>query len=542
MRVLSRHRLRVGFCLFVLAILTANSQDKVALDSLQSLLNRAETDSGKIKSLIDLSNHFYTFNYAKALEYVREAKNIAAEAGLRKWEARADNIAGNIFISIGDYKEASRYYFNAVRFYENCFDTLNSIRLYTNLGALYDRLEEYDKALTYYFKVLDQYGLLESAKRKDYPLTSLYNNIANIYQTKGDTSAALQYYRKSLAIARETNNKTAIGIVLNNLGKLHSIDLHQPAEGLAYLLEGLRIRESLGDKAEIARSMIILSDFYTRQGDLEEAIMYSGKALVLSREIGSIDLQSKAHLQLSTQKEKQGKAGEALENFKLHKIFNDSIQKQFASSEIARLQLQYEFENAEKLREIKAKQARIKYIIVIITLAVGLVIALLITRLVRIRAKQTELKQKALALDVENKNKELTTNVMYLVRKNELINSIAERLLQVRQELPVENQGVIHDIIFDLQKEGDTDSWKEFELRFNQVHLEFYNRLRQLYPGLTPSDEKLCAFLRLNMSSKEISAITQQSIKTIEVARARLRKKLNLTNTNSNLVTHLMNL
>jgi DNA-binding CsgD family transcriptional regulator len=66
--------------------------------------------------------------------------------------------------------------------------------------------------------------------------------------------------------------------------------------------------------------------------------------------------------------------------------------------------------------------------------------------------------------------------------------------------------------------------------------------LRKQYPQLSPADEKLCAFLRLNMSSKEIAAITQQSIKSVEVARARLRKKLNLTNTSSNLVTHLSNL
>jgi DNA-binding CsgD family transcriptional regulator len=130
---------------------------------------------------------------------------------------------------------------------------------------------------------------------------------------------------------------------------------------------------------------------------------------------------------------------------------------------------------------------------------------------------------------------------MYLIRKNELINNVAERLLNFEKTSLPENQKVIHDIIMDLQKEADNDTWKEFELRFNQVHSEFYSNLRKLYPTLSPADEKLCAFLRLNMSSKEIAAITQQSIKSVEVARARLRKKLNLTNTNSNLVTHLSN-
>jgi DNA-binding CsgD family transcriptional regulator len=175
-------------------------------------------------------------------------------------------------------------------------------------------------------------------------------------------------------------------------------------------------------------------------------------------------------------------------------------------------------------------------------LAACLIVAVLVVFLIRSRARQTELKRKNLVQDVEIKNKELTTNVMYLIRKNELINNVAERLLSVQSNVPTENHKVVHDIILDLQKEADNDSWKEFELRFNQVHSDFYNNLRKQYPGLSPADEKLCAFLRLNMSSKEIAAITQQSIKSVEVARARLRKKLDLTNTTSNLVTHLSNL
>jgi DNA-binding CsgD family transcriptional regulator len=147
--------------------------------------------------------------------------------------------------------------------------------------------------------------------------------------------------------------------------------------------------------------------------------------------------------------------------------------------------------------------------------------------------------QKNLTQDVEIKNKELTTNVMYLIRKNELINSVAERLLALEKQAGVSNAKALHDIIMDLQREADNDTWKEFELRFNQVHSDFYNKLRKLHPGLSPADEKLCAFLRLNMSSKEIAAITQQSTKSVEVARARLRKKLNLTNTTSNLVVYL---
>jgi DNA-binding CsgD family transcriptional regulator len=237
-----------------------------------------------------------------------------------------------------------------------------------------------------------------------------------------------------------------------------------------------------------------------------------------------------------------GRYKESLNAFIQYKMLSDSIQNQLTSREVNRLQLQYDFEKAEQLREQEKKQTRDRYIATIVILGACLIVVILIAILIRLKARQTELKRRNLVQDVEIKNKELTTNVMYLIRKNELINSVAERLLKVQANVQSENHKVVHDIILDLQKEADNDSWKEFELRFNQVHSDFYNNLRKLYPGLSPADEKLCAFLRLNMSSKEIAAITQQSIKSVEVARARLRKKLNLTNTTSNLVTHLSNL
>jgi len=266
------------------------------------------------------------------------------------------------------------------------------------------------------------------------------------------------------------------------------------------------------------------------------------KTIEIGKQIGSLDLQMSGYSALSKLEEALGRFPESLQAYKHFKYLSDSIQNQQANAEITRLQLQYDFEKAERTHESERTQTRLRYIGTIVVLAVALIIASLLVVIVRTRARQSELKRKNLSQDVEIKNKELTTNVMYLIRKNELINSVAERLLKLQSKLSSEHHKIIQEIILDLQKEADNDTWKEFELRFHQVHSEFYSTLRRLYPHLSPAEEKLCAFLRLNMSSKEIAAITQQSIKSIEVARARLRKKLDLTNTTSNLVTHLTSL
>lgn len=537
-----KFRILVVLLAMALSAHLAVGQDVIKLDSLQLGLKNAREDTLKTKILLEISSLYYNHNYIRAIEFAKKAREFALKSNAPKFEAKADRALGNLFTAMGDYKNASKHYFSALKFYEAEKDSLGIVSMHNNLGVVYDRLGEFDKALTHYFKARDMFNQLRPQQQQAFGLPSLYNNIANIYQTKRDYKSALQYYTKALTLAIETNNRAVQGVAYNNLGKLYFLDLKQQDTALLYLRRGLKVREEEGNKAEIAKSLVILSNYYNKQGATDEAKATANRAIELGKEIGSLEILQNGYLCLSEVEEALGKNKESLAAYKNFKNFSDSIKDQQASGEITRLQLQYDFEKADQLREEESRQSRARYVITIITLSVGLVVAILLTILIRTRARQTELKRKNLAQDVEIKNKELTTNVMYLIRKNELINSVAERLLKLQSTIPAESHKIIHDIIIDLQKEADSDSWKEFELRFHQVHSEFYKNLRKQYPALSPADEKLCAFLRLNMSSKEIAAITQQSIKSVEVARARLRKKLNLTNTTSNLVTHLANL
>ena len=536
---------RFSILLFLLTTIYGNgsiAQNIIKLDSLQLALKRSDTDTARFNTLMQLSDLYKGTDYLKALEYSRQAKELAKDKELRILELSAETSIGNINISQGQYKLAATHYFTVLKAYEELQDTSGIISLNNNLGAAYDRMGEYDKALASFFKAQEYLNASKNSEIKKLVLPSIYNNIGNIYQTKGDPKSALTYYEKALDLALQVPKLKARGIAYNNIGKLYFNELNEPDKALEYLTKGLAFREEIGDLGEVARSLVILSNFHFQQKEYAKGKQYAERALEIGEKIGSLDIQSSAFGRLSEIAEANGDFQAALVAYRKSKEFNDSIINQQASREITRIQLQYDFEKEEKLRAEEASQSRFKYLLTIAALSFGLILAILITFVVRSKARQTEMKQKNLSLDVEIKNKELTTNVMYLIRKNELINNVAERLLKLQRRVLPENQKVFQEIILDLQREADNDTWKEFELRFNQVHSEFYTTLRKLYPDLSPADEKLCAFLRLNMSSKEIAAVSQQSIKSVEVARARLRKKLNLTNTNSNLVSHLANL
>ena len=159
-----------------------------------------------------------------------------------------------------------------------------------------------------------------------------------------------------------------------------------------------------------------------------------------------------------------------------------------------------------------------------------------------LESKHLNLEKEKLTEQIDFKNRELATNVMYLLKKNELITNISEKLIKSKLDFKKENQQIIQEIIFDLRSNMDTDSWAEFEAHFTQVHTDFYTKLNEQFPNLTANEKKLSAFLKLNMSTKDISSITYQSVKSISVARSRLRKKLNIESEEINLVNFLSQL
>ena len=127
--------------------------------------------------------------------------------------------------------------------------------------------------------------------------------------------------------------------------------------------------------------------------------------------------------------------------------------------------------------------------------------------------------------DIEIKNKELSLSTMNLIKRNDLLNDIKKELTSTK-----DNSKVINLINKSL---NDTDDWKLFEKAFNNVDKDFINKLKAKHSHLTSNDLRLCTYLRLNLSSKEIAPLFNISYRSVEVKRYRLRKKLNLSHDES---------
>ena len=159
----------------------------------------------------------------------------------------------------------------------------------------------------------------------------------------------------------------------------------------------------------------------------------------------------------------------------------------------------------------------------------------------RLKIQNVELEKKQVEKDLELRQKEITASTLSQARQNEIINDVISRLKASLDNLKEENRPVVTDIIQELSDNTNPDIWQEFEVRFLQVHADFYENLMRKYPELTNNEKRLAAFLRLDFSTKEISSITNQSPHSINIARTRLRKKLGIVNKDINLAAFLSN-
>lgn len=153
------------------------------------------------------------------------------------------------------------------------------------------------------------------------------------------------------------------------------------------------------------------------------------------------------------------------------------------------------------------------------------------------------LRNEKLEAEINFKNTELASSAMHLVQKGELITSMKTDLNQIMKD--VKNNEAITELKKLVKTLGEDDKmdkdWVHFTQHFDKVHNDFVEKLKEKHPKVTGNEIKLCAYLRMNLSTKEIAQLMNISVRGVEISRYRLRKKLNLE-TGDNLFKYLIDI
>ena len=144
-------------------------------------------------------------------------------------------------------------------------------------------------------------------------------------------------------------------------------------------------------------------------------------------------------------------------------------------------------------------------------------------------AREIEIKNLQLEQSIEEQNQELAGITMNLVRKNEILLELRQDLKSLQKSKEADHKQKLRQMLLQLNSQLSSEKdWEAFEYHFTRVHQSFFQRLKHDFPSLTSGDLRLAAYLRMNLSSKEIAPLLHISLRSVENKRYRLRLKLDL--------------
>jgi tetratricopeptide (TPR) repeat protein len=438
-----------------------NSNPDTAIHFYNKSIVYAKKQQDELKEGKSIMNQGWCFyiksDNEKALLYNHQALTIAEKnikyptkkEKAKKLQASVLVNIGNVYASQGDYSKALDYYFKALKINEEIGNKMGQAPNLGNIGNVYGSQGDYSKALDYHFKALK---INEEIGNK----RSQANNLCNIglvYANQGDPSVttskeesiragyskALDYYFKAQKIDEETGNKNGQAPNLDNIGNVYASQ-GDYSKALDYHFKALKINEEIGNKRSQAVNLGNIGRVYVEQKKYKEAYTYLSQAIQLGEEVGipyQLEGFYNSQSELFTQ---TGKHQEAMEAYKKHIMYRDSVLSEENQKAGVQQQAKYEYEKQKAIddaehekqlaieQEAKDKQKVITYSI---TGGLGLVVVFLIFVFNRLQVtkkqktiilaqkqlveQQKEAVEEAHAL-LEEKNSEIIASIRYAKR------------------------------------------------------------------------------------------------------------------------------
>ncbi|MCX6304055.1 MAG: tetratricopeptide repeat protein [Bacteroidetes bacterium] len=499
--------------------------------------------SGKIRSMIKLGNsYFRSSDYKKAMEFAQKSKEMSEDLNFDKELANSLSLIGTIYSELDDFDNSSPCFFKSLELFEKLKDKEGISHELGSIGIDFFSLQEYKKALEYYNKSLSIALEINSQSS----IKMQYNNIACVYECLQKYDTAIVFLRKALAINNMLGDKLGQGINILNIG-YDQMNNGKFDDALLSFQQSLALFTGLNNRIHMAECYINLGFCYHASNRLDESIVNFKKALTEGQKNEYYRIVASAAKILNQIYTGKKDTLNAYKYLVFEKQAGDSL---FASKQqklLSKFELQYIYEKKEFERQQKQKAKNILILTLVFCLIAGLIILGLVfsrlrlkSKLVVIEKEKIELAKEKLESELNIKNKELTVNLISLIKKNEMLSDLSSEMVKLEINAKgKETKDAIAKIQLGLRNKTDDNLLNEFSQRFQEVHAGFYEKLLSVYPDLTQNDLKLCAFLRLNMSTKDIAELTRQELNTVAKARHRLRKKLEISGSDTNLVTFL---
>lgn len=533
-----RKRLLIGLICLLGTTSGMYAQLKLQEDSLLLLIERQDNHEQKVTHFIELSKLYRNTDISKAMNYGQKAIELTAKGKADRNMAAAYANMGIVWHFCDDYVKSLDMFLKAKEIYMTEGSLADRIYISNCLGNVYSSINNPEFAINSYNDALQLVHEIRSKEDSTYRIMpGIYANIGMAYLNQKKYDTARDYTLKAISLSDKERAEN-IGIYYNNLSNIYQ-KLHDNANALKYIQLSLNWHRKHENKLGLARAELAAASHYLEGGKYDSVSYYIDGAITHGEELNSSFVLQDAYKVRADYERTKGNYRAALDDMERSYEHREKILNDKSLQSALKLKYTADFHVHEKQFQYDIALSKLKNNILYVVLGFILLSLLAVWYIYRLRVRRISVERENLKNQLELKSKELISRMMLLMEKNELINDTCNKLMELSKNVKNENKQPIRELIVNLRASSDNGLWQSFEFHFNQVYESFYENLKKDFPDLSPTELKLCAFLRLNLSTKEISSLLNLSSDSVDVMRSRIRKKVNLTNTGINLVSFL---
>ena len=364
----------------------AHAQKTKQADSLVALLNESNANADKARLLIRLAEVYHKKSTSRSVGYAQKALELSEKLNYQKGigesmyylaigqfnqskftiaqdyltkasilyrgiddqkgVANAQKQIGRIYDRLGDYEKALEHHVNSLKINESLNNQRGMAAAYLEISRVYYHRSDYFKSLEYCREALSIAQTIDA----DALLAESYKNLATTYQKIAEYKQALTYYQRALKIFQQLEDQKNISTTLLGIGEVY-IGAQQSNKALENLLKARKIQQAVGDQEGLGYTSLGIGRVYTASKNYERALDYLNKGLQTFRDIQSKKPISESYFYLAEAYQKQRKYQQAYQNYQLYKAYTDSLYNETRSLQIAEMQTRLDLRTKES--EIK---------------------------------------------------------------------------------------------------------------------------------------------------------------------------------------------
>jgi tetratricopeptide (TPR) repeat protein len=499
---------------------------------------------------------YFENNYDEAKLFFNKAMELSSQTNNELLKARCLERLASLHLMTDNPNLALKYYYESLAIFEKENDLPGIAKVYNILGVYHAEMREFETAETYLSKSLEMHRKLADEPN----IIQNKGNLGYMYELQGNNEKARDTYLELIADLSKKNEQYSLPVIYFNLASLQN-SMGETDAAIENLLLAIDISDQTRDTALLSNLYGYFGELLLEKNLADSAKVFLMRAVQYSRAIDDIRTECSALEFLVQIDSLQQDYVSQLAKLKRIAQLKEAMHNNYINHNMEAIELDYK--NRENLKFIELQEQIILkekaetrlYIALVILAGILITILVLMVILIRrslrksqivhsqdVRLKQLEIekarfseklhkhqKEKA-EQDLYIKSSELIATAMQVEQKHKVLDQILkemEKVFQKAEKAPVKEdlEVLMKNIRASLHEKNNTDLFNE---HFQQVHKDFFPRLKERHPELTKTELKFCAYLRVQLSSAQIATILNVTTEAIRKTRYRIRKKLKL--------------